>query len=119
AVAAHHDHERAAATTLVRPQERQAVQLRHPHIAEDDVEPLLGGPLQGAAAVALGRDLEARVGEQQPERLAETGFVVDYEDAGHGAGKNILNAAPPSRAESTQTTPPMSWTARATIASPR
>src|SRR5207249_11069327 len=55
---------------------------------------------------------------QQPERLAQAGFVIDDEDAGHAAGKNILNAAPPSRAVSTHTTPPMSCTARATMARP-
>src|SRR5205814_10160411 len=50
--------------------------------------------------------------------------VVHDQDPTHAppvgiAGKNSLNAAPPSRAESTQTTPPMSCTARATTARPR
>src|SRR3989454_10542281 len=79
-------------------------------------------PLEPSHAVPLGRHLVPRVGEQQAQGLAEPRLVVDHEHPDHrpsAAGKNSLKAAPPSRARSTHTTPPISCTARATMASPR
>src|SRR5213595_476603 len=87
-----------------------------------------------AGAASLGDHLVARLAQQQTQRLPQPRLVVDDQDPAHSSpldplstrwrggttarGKNILNAAPPSRARSTHTTPPMSSTARATIASP-
>src|SRR2546427_9340471 len=121
-VRAHDDHEASAATLFVGSRERQAIHLRHADVAQDQVERLGERPLQSPPAVPLGRHLVARVDEQQPEGLAQPGLVVDHEHPDHrpsAAGKNSLNAAPPSRARSTHTTPPISCIARATIASPR
>jgi len=54
---------RAPPSLLIRPQELQAIELRHAHVAQDDVERLLGSPLEGAPSIALGGNLEPRVGE--------------------------------------------------------
>src|SRR2546427_2106335 len=121
-VRAHDDHEASAATLFVAAQERQAIHLRHADVAQDQVERLGERPLQSPPAVPLGRHLVASVDEQQPEGLAQPGLVVDHEHPDHrpsAAGKNSLNAAPPSRARSTHPPPPISCIARATIASPR
>src|SRR5213075_354772 len=63
------------------------------------------------------------VRQEEAEALPQAGFVIDHENAFHrrrltAMGKNSLNAAPPSRAASTHTTPPISCTDRATIARP-
>src|SRR5439155_1766937 len=115
-VGAHHDDEGGAATAPIRAQESEAVHFRHPHVAQHQVERLSQGALQGALAVALGGHLVAGIGQQQAERLAQAGLIVDDQDPAHAslvAGRNSLNAAPPSRAVSIHTTPPISWTARA------
>src|SRR5687767_10511268 len=120
-VRAHHDDERAPALLPVVPQEGEAVHLRHADVAQHEVERLRDRPVERALAVLLGGDGVAGVGQQETEALAEPRLVVDEQNFFHrvAAGKNSLNAAPPSRAISTQTTPPISWTDRATIASPR
>ena len=117
-IGAHHDHERAPAALPVVAQERQAVHLRHAHIAEHEVERLGGRALEPALAILFGDHGVAGVGQQEAEALAEAGFIVDDEDSlhrGSAIGKNSLKAAPPSRAKSTHTTPPMSCTERATM----
>src|SRR5437867_877347 len=105
----------ATTARAVGAQEGEAVHFRHAHIAQDQIEPFGQGALQTALAVAFGGHLVARVGEQQAERLAQAGLIVDDQDPAHAvpSGKNSLNAAPPSRAVSTHTTPPISSTARA------
>ena len=121
AIRAHDDDEGAAAALAVLAQERQAVHLGHAHIAEHQVERVRGGALERATAVLLGGDDIARVRQEESETLPQARFVVDDENFLHrrtAIGKNILNAAPPSRAPSTQTTPPMSCTDRATMARP-
>src|SRR2546426_904123 len=116
------DVERAAAALAVLAQERQTIHLGHAHVAEDDVEHHPHGALECSAAILLGRHRIARVRQEETETLPQAWFVIDNENLLHrrtAMGKNILNAAPPSRAPSTQTTPPMSCTDRATIARPR
>src|SRR5207245_10871444 len=118
----HQDHERGAAAALVGAQEREPVHVGHAHIAQDQIEGPGPGALERAGAASLGDHVVARVAEQQAQRLAQPWLVVDDQYPAHrcrsARGKNILNAAPPSRAVSTHTTPPMSSTARATIARP-
>src|SRR5687768_1283207 len=123
AVRTHHDHERAAAFGAEAPQEGEPVHLRHPDVAEDHVERPGPGPCEGQDRVSFRFDLVPRLGEQKAQRLTECGVVVYDEYAHHvtaalRAGRKILNAAPPSRARSTQTMPPASSTVRATIARP-
>ena len=122
AVRAHDDDERPAPALAIVAQEGETIHLGHPHIAEDQIEGLGCGTIEGTPAVLLGCDGVARVRQQQAERLAQARFVVDNQDflhRGNAIGKKSLKAAPPSRAASTHTTPPISWTDRATIASPR
>src|SRR5207249_848694 len=100
-VGAHHDDEGGAATAPIRAQESEPVHFRHPHVAQHQVERLGQGALQGALAVALGGHLVAGIGQQQAERLAQAGLIVHDQDPAHAspvAGRNSLNAAPPSRA---------------------
>src|SRR5689334_6617136 len=122
AVGAHDDDERTATALAIVPQEGETIHLGHAYIAENQIERLSCGTLEGALSVLLGCDGIARVRQQQAERLAQARFVVDNQDfvhRGSATGKNSLKAAPPSRAPSTHTTPPISSTDRATIASPR
>jgi len=122
AVRAHDDDERTAAALAVFAQERQAVHFRHAHVAEHEVECLGDRAVERAPAVLLGRHRVARIRQKETETLPQARFVIDDENflhRGTAMGKNILNAAPPSRAPSTQTTPPISCTDRATMARPR
>src|SRR6266487_4547918 len=121
AIGAHHDDEGAAAALAIIAQEGQAIHLGHAHVAQHEVERLSDRPVERSAAVLFGRYGIAGVGEEETEALTQARLVVDDQDAFHRAsaiGKNSLKAAPPSRAPSTHTTPPISWTERATIARP-
>src|SRR4029077_1331845 len=113
---------RWAAAALVGAQERDPVHVGHTHIAQDQIERLGAGALERPGGASLGDRVVARVAEQQAQGLAQARLVVDHQHSLHrcwsARGKNILNAAPPSRAVSTHTTPPMSSTARATMARP-
>ena len=122
AVRAHDDDERTAAALAVFAQERQTVHFRHANVAEHEVECLGDGAVERPPPVLLGRHRVARIRQEESETLPQARFVIDDEDLLHrgtAMGKNILNAAPPSRAPSTQTTPPISCTDRATMARPR
>ena len=123
-IGAHHDHQRRPAALAEFPQKRDAIHLGHADVAEDQIE-WLGfrcRALERTLSILLRRDGVTGVGQEQPETLAQAGFIVHDQDALHSAsaiGKNNLNAAPPSRAVSTHTTPPMSKTDLATMARPR
>jgi hypothetical protein len=77
AVPAHHDEQRRAALAAIAPEERDAVHLRHPDVAEDQVERFASGPPQGGVRVGLDGRLVPRLLEQERERLAESGIVVN------------------------------------------
>ena len=64
AVGAHHDDKAGTPTPLVRAQERQPVHVRHPHVAQHDVERFPQGALERSGPVALGRHFVPCVGEQ-------------------------------------------------------
>ena len=122
AVCAHDNDEGVSTALAILAEERQAVHFRHPYVAQHQIERLRRRALERAAARLLRDDRIPGVRQQQTEALPQTRFVIDNEDSLHEPGtmgKNSLNAAPPSRAPSTQTTPPISCTERATIARPR
>ena len=77
AVGAHHDEQGGPRSGAVAPEEGESVHLGHANVTQDEVERLRAGPAQGLLRIALGRDLVARLLEQQRERMSEPGIVVN------------------------------------------
>ena len=77
AVGAHHDQQRLAAVGAVAPEEGHPVHLRHPHVAENDVEGLRRRPAERLLGVALAHGLVPRLLEQEREGLPQPGVVVN------------------------------------------
>ena len=61
------------------------VLARHLHIAEHDIKPAFERGLQAAVAVLGGHHLVLLVFENVAEGVTDESFVVDDENAGHGA----------------------------------
>ena len=78
AVRAHHDEQRLAAVGAVAPEEGHAVHLRHPHVAEHEVERPRRWPARRACSGSpSAHDVVAGLLEQEGQRLPESGVVVN------------------------------------------
>ena len=80
-VGAHHDEQGRATLAAVAAQEGDPVHLGHPDVAENQVEGLRSDPAERLLGVGLGRHLVARFLQQQRERLAKPGVVVNDQQA--------------------------------------
>ena len=85
------DDQRAAAPLAVGPEKLQSVDPRHPDVTEDEVEGLGERPVERPSPVVLRRDLVARIPQQQPQGLTQSGLVVN--DAGQSGQPRVDNNA--------------------------
>jgi len=77
AVGRHDDDHGRAAGSAVLLEELETAQTRHAHVAQDDVRKDIQRTGETFFAVARGADVVALVGEDQRNRLSQSGLVID------------------------------------------
>ena len=80
--AAHHDHRGAGILAARGLQDVEAVGARHPQVGQDDVEVLLGEPVDAAGPVR-GDDVERGRAQQARQSAAQGLFVITQQKLGH------------------------------------